>query len=59
MNNIMKRHYLVYIKFYNLIFEEEVSASNKTEAYDKAKKKVFKREFKLSNLKRDSCDETC
>lgn len=55
----MKRHYLVYIKFYNLIFEEEVSASNKTEAYDKAKRKVYKREFKLSNLKRGSCEETC
>lgn len=49
--------YLVRIRFQNLIYTIDVTAKNKPEAYNKAKEKLAKRLFKMSNLKNYTCDE--
>ncbi|MBO4499171.1 MAG: hypothetical protein J5732_02830 [Bacteroidaceae bacterium] len=51
------KKYLVRLTLAGYEFDEDVYANNKTEAYEKAKKRLAKKLFKESNLKRYSCDE--
>lgn len=50
--------YLVTIGFAKVVlFDEEVMANNKREAYAKAKKRIAKKYFKMSRLKNYNCSE--
>lgn len=49
--------YVVNIKFFQEIFQMDVKAHSKSEAYKKAKERFARRLFKMSNLKNYSCTE--